>query len=1021
MSLNGLPTATMTIPFAAGLNTRGDKRAKNPPNLDIALNVEFDDTGGLRTRYPFSALANATLTGGTLANCRGTATRDGELLVFTDTALYGWDATASKWINRGTHLAVNVDEEIRFASNGDQQAPDRAELSGIVVMGWIESGFVYLAAYDKASGAIIQPATQQNSVTGASRVRVVEAGDKIVALWVKETTFDLMAIAVDCSSAGSAVTSITALSPSTIFTAAAGFNLMFDAVRIPGQNKLALAFRQNPTTSYLIGTLTSGLAGGGSVKARTCVGPIAVSCTPDGASFQIVRDVGNVAGTNRIRGDLVVASTLADTYTDQEIGTYGTLTAEVGSPPTTVNQIAATHRSVQNSGQYRCYAFWSAATNDLGRPATKTNWVDTGNTLGTQSTFQARCDIGSRAFDYNGSVYYWAVFNDRGRTFGAVQGTYLLYRDDGFLTAASRTGNAAYAVSLGSLPGVATSGSSKLFTWAGVFSRRTGVDPTSGFVGPTARAPREITFEFDSNEARRTYQLGHTLYISGSPLLQYDGVQITEVGFLIGPWFATNDPANAVGALPNGVFGYKPTLRWLNAVGEVDRSTSFDSFGWTTAGGGSKVQWTHIPAVWTTRKDGATWELWRTTINPSSDSPFYLVTSNDPAKTNPNAYIANSRTSLLLASLDDNADDLTAAANETNPENGSVLESIAPPSARIIAGNATRLFLGDVAGDPDRVWYSKQRNAGEVASFNDVLVVDVPREGGDITALAFLQETLVVFRESAIYMLPGDGFDNGGGGSNYGPARVISLEVGAVNQESVVLVPDGLLFKCSKGWYLLGRGWDVQYIGAPVYAYDSETPLAAHVMPAQHQVRIVTASRMLVWDYLVNQWGEWTIADGLDATIYNGAHHYLTSTGPKAQQTTYAAVNYGWDVESAWIKINELQGRGLVREIKLLGEYRGAHSVRVRLARNYESDGAGGWSYNYDTTWTVSPTTVGGPEQLRVAPKFKRCQSIKVRLTALATDKTSQPSGETANLTGLSLAVAVEEGLYQGLAAAAKQ
>ena len=53
---------------------------------------------------------------------------------------------------------------------------------------------------------------------------------------------------------------------------------------------------------------------------------------------------------------------------------------------------------------------------------------------------------------------------------------------------------------------------------------------------------------------------------------------------------------------------------------------------------------------------------------------------------------------------------------------------------------------------------SRNRKSHEVASFHGALRVDIPHMGGSITALAFLNETLVVFRERAIYMLPGDGF-----------------------------------------------------------------------------------------------------------------------------------------------------------------------------------------------------------------------------------------------------------------------
>lgn len=1030
-----LPSTMVSFPFSGGLNTRGDKRLQNPPALDVALNVEFDDTGALRTRHPFTTGnfgANVDSSGSPLATCRKAFTFNDELLVFDKTRLLSWDASQSKWVSRGTHLAVDVDEHTRFASNGDQYDVDRAELSNVVVYAWIDGGKPYVAAYSKTTGAVIQAPTQiPTNSTVSSMTRVIALDTKIVVLFVADMAVPansgLMGFAVDPANVASSIASGIA-SPTPVWPYGSAFSSTlpaYDVVSVPGSDMAVIAVQLAPNTSYGLTKLTSGMSVlTYNIKARPCVGPIALSIEPTNTSVQIVRDCGNVAGTFRIRGDFITISTLADVYTNQEIGTYTT-----PSGASYAFGIACAHRSIQNGGQYRCYVFWSFEKNGLAE-AVKTNWVDTGNTLGTQSMLLAWCSLGSRAFSYDGSVYVWAFYGRLDAT-GDQQGQYLLYRDDGFLTAGSRIGNAFYPQSVGHLPNVALTDGTTGFTWAGMFMRNVPTSPDLPFI---ARAPREIAFSFDSNNARRVAKFGNTLYISGSPVLQYDGVQLTEVGFRTAPSALGMVDIAVAGHLSGGTYAWKPTLRWVNAVGEVDRSASF-IVGTAVITATHSAQFvgsvSNYPAVWTTRKVGVTWEVWRTQVNPTADSPFYLVTSQDPKNvTLINGYLANSRTATQVAVLSDDITDTALITGEENPQNGNVLENLPPPAAKIVLATDTRLFLGGVAGDQNRVWYSKQRADGFVASFHDTLAADVPEPGGDITALAILDNNLIVFRESAIYLLGGDGFDSTGGGSNYGPARTISIEVGADNHECVVHVPDGLLFKCSKGWYLLNRGLSVQYIGAAVYAYDAETPLAAALMPAQHQVRIVTASRMLVWDYYVNQWGEWTIADALDATVWGGQHVYLAAAGPKIQNVGYAGIDYGFDVESSWIKVNNITGRGMVREIQVLGEYRGAHQVRVRLARNYESDGAGGWSYFQDKTWSVSPRVIGGPEQLKFAPSIKRpIEAIKVRLTAIFpvggvisgySPGDPQINGETAKLTGLSLAIADEGGLYTGLPSAQK-
>ncbi len=47
------------IPIAAGLSQKGDVRAAQPPKLDLARDIQFDEVGGVQTRLPYVALANA--------------------------------------------------------------------------------------------------------------------------------------------------------------------------------------------------------------------------------------------------------------------------------------------------------------------------------------------------------------------------------------------------------------------------------------------------------------------------------------------------------------------------------------------------------------------------------------------------------------------------------------------------------------------------------------------------------------------------------------------------------------------------------------------------------------------------------------------------------------------------------------------------------------------------------------------------------------------------------------------------
>lgn len=972
-----LTFAPLQLPLAAGLRGKTDPRAKQPPALDIARDIHFDEVGGVQTRPPFVGMPTAILGGGTIAGPRKLVGVGDELLLFTQDSLYSWSDGAQKWVFKAEHLAVKVTEETKFARSADQVDTDRAELSNVIVYTWtgtdIANSLVYVAATDRATGAVILAPTIVDPGLAGSSPRLVALGTKILLVWIRNIASAIYGLIIDPANVAGSITTPTLIQ-------AQGLVKPYDIVKNPIADSAYLVTALNPATSYTIVKITSALGLTAATKARTCDGPIAVSLDPTASFAQIVR-----ANGANIQGDLLNVTTNADVFTAQAVGTA----------TGTTNHIAVAHRSVQNGGFYRAYAFWSASESAGAGVnwTSKWNWVDTNSSLGTQANFVRLLAMASRAFDYNGQVYVWGVFAGATSSSAAgfvqqLQNTYFLYRDDATLVTKASFGSAGGLPPTFRLPGVSRSpNSSQLYTFCGTVRRQVPIGANSASLGYAERAPRDISVAFDNDEARRCVRLGATLYITGGEVLQYDGTGLYEVGFHVYPW-AIGVAQAAAGSIANGIYAFKATWKWPNARGDIDRSTTATVITGTIAAGPTGFDVTINP-LYTTRKIAQPpgCEVWRTTISPVAESPFYLASSGDPSVlTGNNKYIANDPTVFPLPTFHDALADASLAILQSNPENGLVLESLAPPGASIVLASDNRLFLAGIAGDPHRVWYSKQRGAFEVAAFNDTLAIDVPIYGGDITALAFLNETLIVFREHAIYAFAGDGFDNLGQGQNYGPARILSLDVGAVSHEAVALAPMGLVFKSSKGWMLLNRGWAVDDISDAASDFDADTVKAIHVVESTSQVRILTDQRLLLWDYRphVNQWSEWTLGDGYSATLWNGNYLYSSSTSMLAEQTVFSGLTYGMDVETAWVKLNDVQGYGRVLQIMALGEFRSAFLLRIRVAYDYAADGLGGWNYVDDIPWEVAPTApVGGPLQVKHGPMRQQCQAIKVRLTAV--------------------------------------
>jgi hypothetical protein len=755
--------------------------------------------------------------------------------------------------------------------------------------------------------------------------------------------------------------------------------------------------------------------------------------TPSAGQLLVVRTngdavVGDLWTLELSSGDPIVSAATHDIALGNVQGTGTSLTP---------NQVTCAWRSVAESGgEFRCYVFISGEedeeTNSFairrGYVDSSASHLDVANVIFAQG-------VASHAFDHDGQVYFWGVFagsqGDPGDAIplgfrSQLQNTYFLYRDDGTIAHAASAPAIAggFAQTQGHLPGVQSLGGNR-YAWAGIERRVIPIGEesvfSSGFVGfvvaepvqtaYAARSPLEIVLELDSDDARRVVECGQTAYVAGGMVLQYDGEGLTEVGYHVLPWSFFGNVAGGSALEDEGTYTWQITWGWENAAGELDRSaTGTTAKLFSDAGSG----WSALLSVFMNRYTRKTdpraelaVELWRTQKDGGVGAPFLLVTSKDPSAGS-SAYIPNNPAN-ATASFSDTVTDANLIVREAGPP-AAVLDNLAPPPASIVAATTDRVFLAGIAGKPNQIAYSKLREPGRVVSFNGFLTVDVPEAGGPITALAVMHETLIAFCEHAVYALPGEGFDNLGGGGNYGPARLISTDVGAQSQETIGVTPQGILFHSSKGWYMLNRGFTVDYVGAPVDRFDGDTFVAVHVLETKHQIRCLSTSRCLVYDTIAEQWAEWGLASAVSAVIWNGTYHYATASDVLAEQDDFTGgANYSLDVETAWIKLSGLAGYAKLRWLHFLGEYRGAHDLRVRIGKDYDES-----AYIYDKAWTVSPTTVGGPERVRCGVSKPKGTAFRVRLTDQAVGEATVPTTEGLALTGLTFEVGLKRGGFKG-------
>ena len=1023
MSLAGLDWQVIQFPFAKGLDTKTHPFAVDPPSLVLCYNAQFDDLGALTMRMGYAGIGANIYGGGSIANPRKLAVVGDELLLWTDTGLYSWSETLTAWVSRGTHLAVKVDEAAVFGGTADQVFADRAQLGGVVVYVWEESstGVCRLAARDATTGATLIAPTSLGA--GTTRPRVIATDSQIFVLWVSAGT-------------GLVVSTITPSAPTFsggILALVDASEKNYDAVRHPTADQIVVLTHAALGTSYTVSKVTTAGAITSSTKARAADTdePIALACAASTTDRVQVFRIDRSGGTDYILGDLLVLSTLADVYTGQTIG-------DVTS--STVDQLTAAFRSTTDGGFYRCYAFWSVdeaqATDDV-HSAVWSNWTNTNNAQGTAAVLAYRLGLASRAFDHRGSVYAWLTFAAANNAVPhsligtdtilgfevPVQSTNYLYRDDGtFHAKAANMRAGGFGYETGHLAGVALVSGSTSYATA---TTERGFINLGGYFNTTgygARSPRDVTFTFDSDDARRVVVLGRTAYVSGGLVQQYDGEGLTEVGFEQAPWYIDVDDDGTAGAVKAGKYSYKAGVRWDNARGETERSTSIIGLQITVAAS-KKPLWV-ASRIRVTKKQGSrrnpALEMWRTEADPTIDAPFYLITDRDPAATGDNGYVENDAASSALHSTErDNLPDEGATFTdpsvtdrETHPETGDVLPRFAPPAASILVAGEARLFLAGIPGDPGAIVYSLLRNEGEIVGFHPALRVALPASAGAITALAIMDGALVAFTATSVYALDGTGFDNLGGGTNYGPPRLVSADIGCTSQDALAPIPGGVVFFSRKGWYRINRGWDLEYIGARVEGYNGDTWVAAQTVEAQHHVRLLSSSRMLVWDYLVNEWSEWTETGGRALAMWRTYPMLLDSLVKK--QAVYNA-DQGWSFDVLMrIRLAGISGLARVRRVHLLTRWHDDHKLRVRL---YFNDAQVATD---DKTMTVENLSGGDPFELRMGPSQQRLKEIGVRVTALTV--TDEPLTEAfTEFVGIALEVGLRRGLYPRLPATQQQ
>lgn len=542
-------------------------------------------------------------------------------------------------------------------------------------------------------------------------------------------------------------------------------------------------------------------------------------------------------------------------------------------------------------------------------------------------------------------------------------------------------------------------------------------------------------------------EIGEDLQLTGGTPMYYDGRTVAEMGFLLFPDSSAiiATPSTTGGLMIAGTYIYAFTYEITDASGQRHRSAvsvqKLVTVGGATTG---SVAFTNIPNLTVTaRQDNdnigfpnVEIVVYRSVVG--AGTLYRLTSENTPTA------LRNSTATQYTAFTDTFAD--SAAGNgqplSTNGvvyTTGGVLDNVCPPSSTLGVVHRGRVWLAG-CDDPRQIWFSKAFVTGDAVSFCDSFTFTI-EDRNPITALGSLDDVLVIFTRSSIYIVSGDGPTDSGIGNNFSTPERVATDVGCIEPRSVVLTPDGLMFQGEQGIMLLDRSHAVSFIGSPVENTTSgKTISSAIVKPDQNQVvfsvqtSFVNGS-LVKYDYVQRVWGGDGIYD-IDQNLASmsvvsaarsaaGVYTIATAFGfVSTERPTNDALAYldGNDtgtthwitlfIQTAWIRFGALQRFQRARRFGLLMSRQTWHKLTVAVAFDYNSSQL--------QTEVITDAQFAAMQPSPQQPMFRvgsqngaspRCQSVQLTIFDAPPTTLSVDSGQGALFTGLSFEICRKPGL----------
>lgn len=978
------------VQFVGGVDTKTDPFQIVAGNLLTLENGIFNNIGALNKRSGFDTLSNA-ISGGSsfIASAQALATFEDELLLFDGTYMYSYIEETEEWAEKGVAISVITSSSVIVKDISSQQLnPDYNISHNIEVYAWEDSrGGVWYLVKDYSTGNIVVNATQIGSSSSYVKPKIIVFNNLFYIFYSdgNQTLYYNIINPFNPSILSSQNTFIT--------TGYAGLTSGFGFDFIVNKTTNTLYFAALQTISGTPGIYIQSYNTALILQNQTNI--------LNGISGQYSVVAINLDSDQNVWvawGDSVEAWVSA---MNSNLQLYFELTFLGSSTPYNITIIESTTPTVMTIAieNYNSIS-----------PTYQTINIVSCNLSGSPTFIGTIYGVGlaSKAFNVNGNICINTAFQS------PLQSTYFTIRLNSTpfqvidKISPATGGGLRTNFTISQCPTIATdtvkfanSIKGQLISEAGTLFTLLGVNAS--------------TLDFASPNIFLNISEAESLLFVGGISQIYDGTtNIVEQNFHYYPEI----PANWVGTslqssyvvpgiesggemTAGGQYQYAFTYEWGDNQGNIHQSTPSPAYTTILSSSDNAVSIT-VPTLKLTMKQppndtNVSICIYRTQANLTI---FYEVTNFALSPT------LNNVTTNTITFVDTESD-TSISSNRPLYTTGGVLPNTSPPANSLVCLFQNRVMLSGME-DQNLIWYSQ--NINNYTNYNTTPVnfcssniIGCDPLGGPITAIKALNQNLIIFKETNIFYLQGDGPDNTGNGTSYPNPQLLASDVGCNNPNSVVLTPLGLLFQSNKGIYQLDPSLDAPiYIGAKVEVYNDLTISSATLVPNSNQVYFTTETgTTLVYDYFVNQWSTFTNQYASDSVIFDNLFCFINPyTGIVWQNTPTSFSDNGNPISLSWTSPNfsfaQINGYQRVFRLFLLGTFKGTHTLQVSVSYDgnpsytqfatIEPDNTINISlWGSDGYWGQSSPWGGAytPYQFRIDFSQQVCSSIRINVQDL--------------------------------------